>query len=83
MVGVEAQDRERLARVLEGDAARFWELVRPQRDDLNWCGSSVLYTFLRAVGGVRGELLAYDQWNIDDASVVTFAGLAFRRAAQA
>jgi MEMO1 family protein len=80
MVGVEADDRERIARVLAADATGLWELVRPQGDNLNWCGSSALYTFLRAVGGIRGELLAYDQWNIDDASVVTFAGLAFRRA---
>jgi AmmeMemoRadiSam system protein B len=79
MLGVEARDRERLARVIEADAAGFWALVREGGDDLNWCGSSAVYSFLRAVGGIRGELLAYDQWNIDEASVVTFAALAFRR----
>jgi MEMO1 family protein len=46
-------------------------------DDLKWCGSSPLYTFLRALPEARGRLLAYDQWNIDDTSVVSFGALAF------
>jgi hypothetical protein len=35
--------------------------------------------FLAALPECRAELLSYEQWNIDDASVVSFAGLAFRR----
>jgi hypothetical protein len=46
-------------------------------DPLRWCGSAALYTFLRAVPRVRGELLRYEQWNIDQESVVSFAALAF------
>jgi MEMO1 family protein len=46
-------------------------------DDLKWCGSSPLYTFLRALPEARGRLLSYDQWNIDDASVVSFGALVF------
>jgi hypothetical protein len=46
-------------------------------DDLKWCGSSPLYTFLRAAPGVKGRRLAYEQWNIDDASVVSFGAIAF------
>lgn len=81
MVEVGQRDRERLARVLEGDAAGFWDLIQQQGDDLKWCGASPLYTFLRTFPGAKGELLRYQQWNIDDDSVVSFAGLAFRQAA--
>jgi AmmeMemoRadiSam system protein B len=77
---VERRDRQRLERVLAGDAHGFWALVRENGDELGWCGSSALYTFLRAAGPVRGELLCYEQWNIDPASVVSFAALAFEPA---
>jgi len=66
--------------VIEGDAAGFWDLIRQRGDDLKWCGASPLYTFLRTAPGAKGELLRYQQWNIDDDSVVSFAGLAFRQA---
>jgi hypothetical protein len=36
-----------------------------------------VYTFLKAVPEARGELLRYQQWNIDDQSVVSFAGMRF------
>ncbi len=50
----------------------------PAREDsLKWCGSAPFYTFLRAAPGVRGELLHYEQWNIDPNSVVSFAGMRF------
>lgn len=79
MIRVADRDRERLDRIRDGDAAGFWRLVQDGADDLKWCGASPLYTFLRTVDGVRGDLLGYEQWNIDDESVVTFAGLAFRK----
>lgn len=78
MVAIEARDRARLERVLAGDVGGFWDLVQPEQDPLKWCGSSPLYTFLKARPELRGELLRYDQWNIDGASVVSFAGLSFR-----
>ena len=77
---VEARDKSRLERICEGDAGGFFELVAPDHDDLRWCGYSPLYTFLKAVKGVRGEVLRYEQWNIDSESVVSFAGLEFRSA---
>ena len=56
----------------------FWNLVMEGGDDdLKWCGSSPIYTFLRAVPEARGHRLGYEQWNIDDASVVSFGALAF------
>jgi AmmeMemoRadiSam system protein B len=74
---VEARDRDRIARIESGDADGFWELVRENRDDLKWCGSSPFYTFLKTAPRARGELLSYEQWNIDEASVVSFAGMSF------
>jgi predicted class III extradiol MEMO1 family dioxygenase len=77
---VAARDRARLERVVDGDADGFWDALHERgRDDLNWCGSAPLYTFLRAHPGVRGRILDYDQWNIDEQSVVSFAALAFSR----
>ena len=77
MAQVEQRDRERIERMESGDARSFWELVQQNRDDLKWCGAAPIYTFLRAVPGARGNLLRYQQWNIDDASVVSFAGIRF------
>jgi hypothetical protein len=81
---VAARDAARLQRLAEGDAHGFWDLVREGGDDaLRWCGSSPLYAFARAVSGARAEVLRYEQWNIDDESVVSFAALAFRAGAAA
>jgi AmmeMemoRadiSam system protein B len=79
---VAARDRARLDRVVAGDAGGFWDLVSERgnqhgNDDLRWCGSSPLYTFLRALPGARGRLLSYHHWNIDEASVVSFGALVF------
>lgn len=77
MLGVAGRDRARIERIQAGDSQGFWELVKQNRDDLKWCGSSPLYTFLKAVPNARGELLRYQQWNIDPQSVVSFAGMRF------
>jgi MEMO1 family protein len=77
MAAVDERDRERIGRISASDANGFWDLVRQNRDDLKWCGSSPFYTFMKSVPGVRGELLRYEQWNIDDNSVVSFAGMSF------
>jgi len=78
MVTVAGLDRERLSLVAQGDATSFWALLgRDWNDELKWCGSSALYTFLRANPAARGQLLDYGQWNIDERSVVTFGALAF------
>jgi hypothetical protein len=77
---VRLRDEARLERVCQCDAEGFFELVHPNHDDLRWCGYSPIYTFLRAVENVLGEVLLYEQWNIDQQSVVSFAGVEFRRA---
>src|SRR5262249_15948039 len=79
MAEVEARDRARMDRINAGDARGFWDLVRENRDDLKWCGSAPFYTFLKSIPKLRGELLEYEQWNIDEHSVVSFAGMAFSR----
>ena len=78
MQDVAKRDHERMDRINAGDARGFWELVRENEDDLKWCGSSPLYTFLKAVPGVRGALRGYEQWNIDERSVVSFSAMSFR-----
>jgi hypothetical protein len=77
---VRARDEARLDCICRADAEGFFELVHPNHDDLRWCGYSPIYTFLRAAGNVSGEVLLYEQWNIDQQSVVSFAGVEFRRA---
>lgn len=79
---VAGYDFDRLDRVVAGDAAGLWERVCDGGGDrLRWCGASALYTFLRALPA-RGRVMRYEQWNIDPASVVSFAALAFWPAAQ-
>jgi AmmeMemoRadiSam system protein B len=79
MAEVAERDRQRIARVVESDSGGFWSLVQENHDDLKWCGSAPLYTFLKALPEARGELLRYEQWNIDPRSVVSFAGIAFSK----
>ena len=78
MLEVAGRDRARIERVQEGDARGFWSLVQERQDDLKWCGSSPIYTFLKAVPEARGTLRRYQQWNIDAESVVSFAAMTFR-----
>ena len=77
---VERGDRTRMALLAAGDPERFWARTSFQGDPLNWCGTAPLYTFLRVAPRVRGEVLHYEQWQIDSDSVVSCAGLAFREA---
>jgi len=79
MAAVGARDEQRIQRINAGDADGFWNLVQENQDDLKWCGSSPFYTFLKTAPDVRGELLCYEQWNIDEQSVVSFAGMAFSK----
>jgi MEMO1 family protein len=82
MAAVDERDRKRIARINACDSDGFWNLVQENRDDLKWCGSSPFYTFLKTAPDARGELLRYEQWNIDDNSVVSFAGISFTQSAK-
>lgn len=77
MEEVARRDGARIERMEAGDARGFWELVRENHDDLKWCGSAPIYTFMKAAPSARGQLLRYRQWNIDEHSVVSFAGMRF------
>jgi len=79
MLAVEKRDRQRIESITASDAQGFWQQVQERQDDLKWCGSSPLYTFLRAVPGAKGTLNGYEQWNIDESSIVSFAALAFTK----
>ncbi len=78
MLEVKEEDQERLKYVCQGNSEEFFELVRDEQDPLKWCGFSPLYTFLSSTQNVRGKMLRYDQWNIDEQSVVSFAALEFK-----
>jgi hypothetical protein len=78
MAAVAERDKRRIERLTEADSQGFWELIRENQDDLKWCGSAPIYTFLKAVPGARGSLRRYQQWNIEEQSVVSFAAIAFR-----
>jgi MEMO1 family protein len=78
MAAVAERDKLRIERVIAADAPGFWELVRENQDDLKWCGSAPIYTFLKVVPQARGTLRRYQQWNIDEQSVVSFAAIGFR-----
>lgn len=77
MLEVREEDLARLNQVCRGDSEEFFELVKPEEDRLKWCGFSPLYTFMSAVPEARGNLLRYEQWNIDEQSVVSFAAMEF------
>jgi MEMO1 family protein len=79
MSKVNARDAQRIERINAFDAAGFWDLVQANHDDLKWCGSSPFYTFLKIAPKAKGELLRYEQWNIDEHSVVSFAGMSFTK----
>jgi MEMO1 family protein len=79
MQTVRAHDMERLKQYCRGDDRAFFDLVHPNQDDLRWCGYAPMYTFLKAVPAARGNLLHYQQWNIDEKSVVSCAAIGFTR----
>ena len=77
MLAIAERDKERIGEISSGNLPGFWHLVQENHDDLKWCGSSPLYTFLKTNPGRSGELLDYQQWQIDPHSVVSFAAMRF------
>ena len=74
---VRQKDLERLRHVCEGKSGDLLELVLPNYDELKWCGFTPIYTFMQAVKNARGNVMLYDQWNIDESSVVSFTAMEF------
>ncbi len=77
MAAIEQRDRARIEQINAGDRKGYWSLVQDGHDDLKWCGSAPLYTFMKVMPGLKGELLDYHQWQIDPNSVVSFGALRF------
>jgi MEMO1 family protein len=77
MLAIELRDRQRIEQISKGDLQSYWSLVQEGQDDLKWCGSSPLYTFLKVKPAIKGELLHYHQWQIDPQSVVSFGAMRF------
>ncbi len=78
MQSVAERDKQRINQLVAGDAEAYWSLVQHKQDDLKWCGSAPFYTFMKVMPNLRGSLLDYDQWQIDEGSVVSFAALSFQ-----
>ncbi len=79
MQAIEMRDRARIDQINAGDLKAYWSLVQDGHDDLKWCGSAPLYTFMKVMPNVKGELLHYHQWQIDPQSVVSFGALRFEK----
>lgn len=77
MVEIAGRDHQRIERVADADRRGFWDLVQTNQDDLKWCGSAPIYTFMNAVPNAKAKLRRYQQWNIDEQSVVSFAAMTF------
>jgi AmmeMemoRadiSam system protein B len=82
MLAIQDRDLKRIERIRAGDINGYWSLVQDGHDDLRWCGASPIYTFMKAMPSARSELLDYHQWQIDPASVVSFAALRFNKGEQ-
>jgi len=77
MALVRERDLLRIDQINASNALGFWDLVKENGDDLKWCGTSPFYTFMKAVPHARGTTQRYEQWNIDERSVVSFAGISY------
>jgi AmmeMemoRadiSam system protein B len=77
MLEVEQADRRGIVQICEADTDAYLDHMIRTNDELKWCGFPPFYAFMRAVPGARGQLLHYEQWNIDPQSVVSFAGIEF------
>ena len=76
LAAVAAADRSMLEAVVAGDPTSFYASVAHDGDRRRICGLSPIYTFLRALPGVRGRLIRYSQWP-DPEGAVTFCAAAF------
>lgn len=70
-------DNDLLAAVSEGDAEKFFGILRDERDRRKVCGLPPIYLLLRYLGASRGEVVGYDQCPADSdrASWVSIGGV--------
>ncbi len=78
MTHVAEMDKARMEKICASNASDYWSLVAEGGEDqLKWCGSAPFYTFLKSAPGLKGNMEHYEQWNIDETSIVSFAGMTF------
>ena len=80
MLAVKDRDQQLISQLSAGDAAAYWSLVQEHQNELKWCGASPFYTLLKVFPKIKGQLLDYNQWQIDPQSVVSFGALRFESA---
>lgn len=73
---IASADLRMLEEVAGGDPTAFYASIAHDGDRRRICGLSPIYTFLRALPGVRGRLLRYRQWP-DPQGAVSFCAAAF------
>jgi AmmeMemoRadiSam system protein B len=82
LADVESCDRRALERAVAGDAEGFAAAIIEVEDRYRVCGLGAIYSLLRLLddgGGVRGELIDYQQAaDPGGGQCVTFAGLVYR-----
>jgi hypothetical protein len=77
---------------VRGSACKHLRLPQPGLKSLEWCiekrphlnhnasrDEQRVERIVVAALQARGELLSYEQWNLDENSVVSFAGMGFRK----
>jgi AmmeMemoRadiSam system protein B len=75
---LEREDRTMIARVLEHDAAGFFQGIQQEADRRNVCGVPAIYSMLRLLPAGSARLLRYGQAaDRQTQSVVTFMSAAF------
>ena len=80
MLSVKDRDQQLIAQLKGGDPDAYWSLIQEHQDELKWCGASPFYTLLKILPKLKGQLLDYNQWQIDPQSVVSFGALRFEAA---
>jgi AmmeMemoRadiSam system protein B len=76
-----AGDLAALDRVAAGDAEGFWRTVMADGNRHRVCGLSAIYTVLRVLSPVRGQILDYRQGEDPAGGLVGFAAVALNGAA--
>jgi MEMO1 family protein len=74
---LEQDDTALISAITQGDADGFYHLIRKSGDRNNVCGTTSIYTALRVLEPVQGQVLAYDICPADTAqsSFVSIAGI--------
>ena len=77
---VEQLDQDLIGAAREGDAEAFFDVIVRDSDKHRVCGTSSIYTMLKAIDTDNGQLLKYDQAvDHESQSLVSFASIVYYR----